>query len=354
MKKILIVDDNAETRKALFAQLNVHNKFRVFSLDNAKIAAKFIRTQRIDLVITELNLPEINGFKLLYYIKKYSPDTHRIAITDVFSPQIIKKLKSMGVFTRLNKPVKINSLIDIISEQFDHPSGRIHGVTLSSFLQLLNLEKKTCTLTLSVNKNQGVIHCVEGEIIGAQTGEYTGKAAFYKIMEWDDPAIMIREGCPNTQRQIDVPLMHLLMESHQAMDERTSDESEPDDFGIISYATDPGTQSNDAKKCNDRPLDLNYMKLASELSENPEILRFEILNDKGLVLNETSLFNHNFKVSPLAYFLLGNAIGPLVGGSLKYSTITRSNHSNYLIGKSNQYFIRAKIKPGGNVGDIIR
>ncbi len=336
MKKILIVDDNAETRNSLLAELRAYNEFRVLSADSAKIAATFFKTQRIDLLITELNLPEINGFKLLSYIKKYSPDTRAIAITRVFSSQIIEKLKSIGVFSYLTKPVKIDSLIDLMFEQFDNPSGSIHGITLASFLQLMHIEQKTCTLTLSSNKNIGAIYCLNGETIGAQTDELIGKAAFYKIMEWDNPSIKIKEGCKNTQRQIDVPLMHLLMESHQAIDESGSDDLE-----------------SIGNKMSDDLEDLNYKKLESRLAETPGISNYEIFNGNNRILNEISPSNSVFKMSPLEYFSMGNAINSLVGGSLKYTTIIQSNRSSYFIGKSNNLFFRAKLKPGTKVGDII-
>ncbi len=336
MKKILIVDDNAETRNALLAEIRAYNEFKVLSADSAKIAATLFKTQRIDLLITELNLPGINGFKLLSHIKKYSPDTHAIAITRIFSSQIVEKLKSIGIFYYFNKPVKIDSLIDVIFEQFDSPSGSIHGITLASFLQLMHIEQKTCTLTLSTNKNIGVIYCLKGETIGAQTDELTGKAAFYKIMEWENPSITIKEGCKNTDRQIDVPLMHLLMESHQVIDELGGDDSEAIENGRDAEAED-----------------LNYKKLASRLSGTPGISNYEIFNCNNTILNETPPSNRAFKMSPLEFFSMGNEISSIVGSSLKYSTIIQSDRSSYLIGKSNNYYIRAKLKPGTKVGDLI-
>jgi CheY-like chemotaxis protein len=350
VKKILIVDNNVETRNTLFSELSILDKFRALSTDNARIAAKLIGTQQIDYLITELNLPEINGFKLLSHIKKHSPSTQAIAMTDVFSNQMVEKLNAIGIFHYLNKPVKIELLVDIILDQSDHPSGSLHGITLSSFLQLMQLEQKTCSLTLSTDKNQGVIHCIKGEIIGAQTGEVKGKTAFYKIMEWNNPTIMIKEGCKNTERQIDVSLMHLLMESHQAIDEKGRDDSETIKNKDAQYLKQ--TRSDGAKISNSQ--DLNYINLESRLSKTPGISNYEIFSDNNIILNETPLSNHIFKGSPVDYFSMGNTISSLVGGSLKYSIITRSDRSNYLIGKSNQYFIRATLKPGTKIADIIR
>lgn len=226
MKKILIVDNNTKRRTALLNELSTHDEFRILSIDNAKFAAKLFKSQEIDLVITELDMPGINGFQLLTYIKQIRPDTPAIAMASDFSSQTIKGLKNIGISCYFKHPLKIQSLINTIFEQLGiNPSGFIHGITLSSFLQLMHIEQKTCTLTISANDDDtGFIHCINGETIGAQTGELTGTDAFNKIMAWENSDIKITEGCRNTEKQIHLPLMHLLMESHRIMDESKSHE----------------------------------------------------------------------------------------------------------------------------------
>ncbi len=352
MKKILIVDDNVETRNTLITQLRAIYEFSVLSTDRAKAAAELIQTQPIDLLITELNLPEIDGFKLLSHVKNHSRDTQAIAISNAFSSQLIKKLKALGDYYYLNKPVKIDSLIDIISEKLDvQPQTVIHGISLVSFLQLINFEQKTCTLTLHTNEKQGVIHCVNGETIGAQTDDLNGRDAFHKIMEWGCPTIKIKASCQNTERQINVPLMQLLMESHQLIDESGSVGSKTSTQGV------PGDTSKTESRMDGNfefhHEDLEFKELKTLLSRTPGVLNYEIFFN-NTVLNKSDSLNNSFDVQPLEYFSIGNSISNIVGGSLKYSKINQADRSSYLIGKSNQYFIKAKLKPGTKIGDIIR
>lgn len=99
------------------------------------------------------------------------------------------------------------------------PQSRINGVALSSFLQLLNMEQKTCTLNIYTGRNQGRIFFMKGEAVNAHTGDLTGLSAFYKIMEWHQPNIDLYMECPAVPRQINLSMIHLLMKSQQKQDE---------------------------------------------------------------------------------------------------------------------------------------
>lgn len=65
MKNIMIVDDNAQTRTALSTALKAHEGLKIFSTDNVKKAAGFFKSHNVDLLITELHMPEIDGFRLI-------------------------------------------------------------------------------------------------------------------------------------------------------------------------------------------------------------------------------------------------------------------------------------------------
>ncbi|WP_022665837.1 DUF4388 domain-containing protein [Desulfospira joergensenii] len=220
MKKILIVDGNDETRDGLAAEFRSHDGFRVFLEKSAAMAVKLVGSRQIDVLITGVDPPETDGFKLVSHVKKQSPETQIIVIADHFSDQVVQHLKTLGISHCLNRPVETEALVDLIFQGTKQPpQSSIHGVALSSFLQLMSLEQKTCTLSIQTETDQGKIFFMNGEVIGARTGELNGKQAFYRIMEWGDPNIKLTAGCRADRREINLPLMHLLMESHRMMDE---------------------------------------------------------------------------------------------------------------------------------------
>ena len=351
VKKILLVDGDNTARSRLTAELRAYEEFRVLSTDCAKTAAKLIKTQQIDFLITELRLPEINGLKLLAYLKKYSPSTHAVAITDFFSDQLIEKVKNVGIQFYLNKPVNVDALIDFIFEKLAiSPTSSIHGVTLASFLQLVNLEQKTCTLTLRSNENQvenrGAIHCVKGEIIGAQAGELTGRQAFIKTMGWKNPTIKILNECQSTQREIHQSFMHLLMESQQVIDESGDPNIQP------PRSMTPGT---DVEPLPDEFLrdSETYKELKTILSETFGVSSYDIFNgDRRLTTKSESDHKISALPSPMAFLSIGDTLKHLVGSSLKYSKISQIDRSSVLLGKYHQFLVRAQLKPGTEANDV--
>ena len=221
VNKILIVDGNDETRKVLAAGLGVYDGFEILLRESPAMAAKVIETQDVSVLITEIDPSGMEGFRLISHVKKNSPNTRILAMANRFTSQLLQGLKTLGVPHYLRKPIHMDSLIDFIFEgNGRNPQSRIHGVTLASFLQLMNIEQKTCTLdVVAADADLGRIYIQKGEVVGARTGDLTGQAAFFKLMEWDNPEIRLTEGCRIVSREIFQPLMHLLMESHQNIDE---------------------------------------------------------------------------------------------------------------------------------------
>ena len=130
MKKILLVDNNAEMRNTLLKELNECDEFSVLSTGHAKTAAKLFEFHEIDLLITELDLPEIDGFKLLAYVRKKFPNTQTIAITANLSRPLIERLEARGFFYSFKKPVEIPLLFDAIFKQLGiQASDRISGIS---------------------------------------------------------------------------------------------------------------------------------------------------------------------------------------------------------------------------------
>ena len=105
--------------------------------------------------------------------------------------------------------------------------GQIHGISLPSFLQMAEMEKSTFTLRVTSHHRVGILHLSDGRLFAAEFDNLTGKEAAYQIISWDDAAIDIEPlGVPESQ-EIEMPLMHLLMESLKLKDEAASTHEQP-------------------------------------------------------------------------------------------------------------------------------
>ena len=98
-------------------------------------------------------------------------------------------------------------------------SGQIAGVNLSSFLQMIEMEQKTCTIKVFTKKNMGQIFFQNGSIIDANTVKLKHLDALFDILSWDNIVIEVEKNVFKKQNVINLPLMHILMESARHSDE---------------------------------------------------------------------------------------------------------------------------------------
>ena len=105
--------------------------------------------------------------------------------------------------------------------------GQIHGISLPSFLQMAEMEKSSFTLRVTSRHRVGELHLSEGELISAELDDHTGKEAAYSIISWDDVSLDIDPLNASKTRDINMPLMHILMESLKIKDEAGTPQEKP-------------------------------------------------------------------------------------------------------------------------------
>ena len=107
-------------------------------------------------------------------------------------------------------------------------SGRIAGVNLSSFLQMIEMEQKTCTIKIFTKKDVGQIFFRKGSLIDAVTRRLNHLEALYAILSWKNIVIEVEKNVSGKQDEIRLPLMHILMESARRSDENENREGLPE------------------------------------------------------------------------------------------------------------------------------
>ncbi|MFO7713267.1 DUF1566 domain-containing protein [Desulfosarcina sp.] len=105
--------------------------------------------------------------------------------------------------------------------------GQIHGISLPSFLQMSEMEGATYTLRVTSGDRTGHLYLDGGSLIAARYADQTGNAAAYRIISWDSAAIQIEAADPDQVREINDPLMHVMMESLKIKDEAGAEPASP-------------------------------------------------------------------------------------------------------------------------------
>ncbi len=222
MKHLLIVDDEESFLLSLIDLLKEHNeKFMIVSANNGKEAIEVLRSKPIDLVITDLKMPEMDGYQLLAAISSEKPHLPVIVMSAFGTPEIEDELMEMGAFQFIEKPIDFDILFDKIMKGMALGSeGHITGFSIASFLQLLEHEKKSCTLIVKSKGRKGVLYFQQGNLINARSGNEQGLDAALEIVCWTHPEIEIQHKCGETEQLIEEPLGYILIESSRLRDEK--------------------------------------------------------------------------------------------------------------------------------------
>lgn len=222
MKNVLIVDDEKSFLLSLLQGLDAYAAdFNTLTAHNGRGAVDVLNSTKIDLVVSDLKMPEMDGFGLLAHMSKKHPNIPVIMMSAYCTPEIKARLKSLGAFTILEKPIDFQEFVDhIFSELSAVSKGYIKGITLPAFLQLVEMEKKTCTLRIGSHGRKGSLYFMEGLLIDADNGIEEHEKAALDMVCWDDPEIEIESICRRKTRNIQSPLTYILMEGYRLNDER--------------------------------------------------------------------------------------------------------------------------------------
>ncbi len=106
--------------------------------------------------------------------------------------------------------------------------GQIQGISLSSFLQIVQMDKTSCTLKIYSNDEVGYLWLVDGNLVAAEAGSIHGLDAVYDIICWNDTVIVI-DSAPAPEQNISTPLMSILMEGLRLRDEKAAQEQEAEE-----------------------------------------------------------------------------------------------------------------------------
>jgi len=115
--RILIVDDDQVLCELLSEQLKELKFFADYTLDG-KDALKKIEKETYNLVILDLNMPGMDGDKVLPEIKKYDPTLPVIMISAQTHPSYIVKCIKLGAEDYFTKPYDYDNILDAIIKYF--------------------------------------------------------------------------------------------------------------------------------------------------------------------------------------------------------------------------------------------
>lgn len=118
MTTVLVVDDDDLLCECIGEILRAAD-YRVFKASNGKLALKLLSEERVDLTITDIIMPEMDGFELLAHLRRTAPDMKIIAMSAgasgsaSFYLDLASRYENVAL---LEKPVSAESLMASVSK----------------------------------------------------------------------------------------------------------------------------------------------------------------------------------------------------------------------------------------------
>jgi len=118
VKRILIVDDEENTRIGL-TKLLTHEGFEVESASNGHEALGYLYSKKVNLIISDINMPDMNGLAFLRELSRKFPSTNVIMITAYGGVESYLEAMNLGAYEYLHKPVRLDELRSIMNKIFN-------------------------------------------------------------------------------------------------------------------------------------------------------------------------------------------------------------------------------------------
>lgn len=245
MKNVLIIDDEKSllfTMKEGFEPYG--NQLNILTANNGLEAVAILDSKTVDLVVTDLKMPEMDGFEIIAHLSSNHIDIPVIVMTAFNTPEIESELNKNGHVTIFEKPVDFDDFVKTVLYTVNSNNrGKLSGISLSSFMQLIQSEEKSCLIEIRANKKNGQIFFHKGELVNAIYDGLKGEQAIFKMLEFKEVQIGLKKlPKKNIKRRITKKLMPILLESMQRIDERkksqNSDETGSSDGDTIDSIAD--------------------------------------------------------------------------------------------------------------------
>lgn len=238
MQKILIVEDDPSSLKLLKCGIeNLTDDLKILTSCNGREAIDLLKREDISLLITDLQMPEVDGLELLSYVKNNYRAIPCVVVTahindnkefelyvKALQPDIMELIKNDSIHF-FSKPINVKSIFKTINRELEQYGleGAVSGISVASFMQIIEMEQKTCQLEINSQiEEKGIVHFVEGIPYNASYGFLTGEEAVCEIINIEKPKIHIKyqpSDQMKAERQVNKSLNSLLLEAMRLKDE---------------------------------------------------------------------------------------------------------------------------------------
>jgi len=223
LRNVLIVDDDRILRNLIAKKCAKYKtRFTPLLAGDGIEALDILKEKSISLIITDLQMPNMDGFELIAHLTESYPDIPVIILTGYKAPTWKKQILQKDASGYIEKPFVVEDLVETIRDSIEKEAegGLLHTVSLEMFVQLIDIDSRTCTIRVveKATQREGGLFFKDGILMDARIGEVRGKKAACDILTWNDVVLLLQDSCPIKERMITADLRAILMDAMNLRD----------------------------------------------------------------------------------------------------------------------------------------
>lgn len=130
MKNILIVDDNRVILGSLSSYLRFKlQDYHVLTAEDGRKAIEALETNPVSLILTDLEMPNVDGYQLIEYAKKNFPSVPVVVMTGSWSLDLRMLVVKTGVVRCIEKPFRFEELDQMVTEALEQAAKEPASIT---------------------------------------------------------------------------------------------------------------------------------------------------------------------------------------------------------------------------------
>jgi two-component system, NtrC family, response regulator PilR len=198
--RVLIVDDEKSMRDLLSITLEKEG-YDVSSATGGEPAIEMLHRDSVDVVITDLRMPKVDGLQVLRAAKEISPDTTVIMITAVASTESAVEAMKLGAYDYITKPFKLDEVNLIVRNALERKRLRDENLYLRRQLETQhrfeNIIGKSSRITEVFDTIRKIADSPSTAMITGESGtgkELVARAIHFNSFRRDKPFVSVNCG----------------------------------------------------------------------------------------------------------------------------------------------------------------
>jgi DNA-binding NtrC family response regulator len=131
---ILVIDDEAAQRDVLTGYLKKKG-YKIYSASSGKEGIESAKNNRVDIILSDFKMPDLNGIEVLEQVKKINPGISFVIVTAYGTVENAVKAMRLGALYYISKPVDLDELDLMIERIIEHKNLKSENQLLKTQLQ---------------------------------------------------------------------------------------------------------------------------------------------------------------------------------------------------------------------------